>query len=115
MFQAGCSETLIIYLCSMKKDNQILVYQNLLAVFFKNQPVKRAYLFGSFARGENNRGSDLDILVELEPGTGLFKFISIHHQLQTALGIHVDLVSANGLSPKIKPYIDSEKVLIYEK
>ena len=99
----------------MKKDSQILLYKNLLAVFFKNQPVKRAYLFGSFVRGENNPESDLDILVELEPGTGLFKFISIQHQLQIALRMQIDLVSANGLSPKIKPYIDSEKILIYEK
>ena len=99
----------------MKNDSQILLYQKLLAVFFKNQPVKRAYLFGSFVRGENNPESDLDILVELEPGTGLFKFISIQHQLQIALRIQIDLVSANGLSPKIKPYIDSEKILIYEK
>ena len=99
----------------MKKDSQILLYQKLLAGFFKNQPVKRAYLFGSFVRGENNPESDLDILVELEPGTGLFKFISIQHQLQIALRMQIDLVSANGLSPKIKPYIDSEKILIYEK
>jgi uncharacterized protein len=99
----------------MKKDSQILLYQNFLSVFFKNQPVRRAYIFGSFVRGENNPESDLDILVELEPGTGLFKFISIQHQLQTALRRQIDLVSANGLSPKIKPYIDSEKILIYEK
>jgi len=99
----------------MKKESQILLYRNLLADLFKNQPVRRAYLFGSFARGENNSESDLDILVELEPGTGLFKFISIQHQLQIALRMQIDLVSANGLSPKIKPYIDSEKILIYEK
>ena len=99
----------------MNKKRQILLYQKLLAGFFKNQPVKRAYLFGSFARGENTTVSDLDILVEMEPGTGLFKFISIHNQLQSALNIQIDLVSANGLSPKIKPYIDAEKILIYEK
>ena len=99
----------------MNKESPLLLYQNFLAGFFKNQPVKRAYLFGSFARGENNSESDLDILVEMEPGTGLFKFISIQNQLQLALKIQIDLVSANGLSPKIKPYIDSEKILIYEK
>ena len=99
----------------MKKERQLLLYQNFLAAFFKNQPVKRAYLFGSFARGENTLKSDLDVLVELEPGTGLFKFISIQHQLQIALKVQVDLVSVNGLSPKIKPYIDSEKILVYEK
>jgi uncharacterized protein len=99
----------------MNKNNQISIYQNLLADFFKDQPVKRAYMFGSFVRGENKPGSDLDILVELEPGIGLFKFISIQNQLEIALKIQIDLVSANGLSPKIKPYIDSEKILVYEK
>ena len=99
----------------MNKKSKILLYKNLLAGFFKNQPVKRAYLFGSFARDENTSESDLDILVEMEPGTGLFKFISIQNQLQLVLKIQIDLVSANGLSPKIKPYIDAEKILIYEK
>jgi hypothetical protein len=99
----------------MNKDNQISTYKNLLADFFKDQPVRRAYMFGSFVRGENKPGSDLDILVELEPGTGLFKFISMQNQLQIALKIQIDLVSANGLSPRIKPYIDSEKILVYEK
>jgi predicted nucleotidyltransferase len=99
----------------MIESNQISYYQNLLKVFFKDQPVLRAYLFGSFARGDNNPESDLDILVELEPGTGLFKFISIQQQLQISLNKQIDLVSATGLSPKIKPYIDSEKILVYEK
>jgi predicted nucleotidyltransferase len=99
----------------MKKSSQISHYQDFLMVFFKDQPVRRAYLSGSFVRGENRSGSDLDILVELEPGTGLFKFISIQNQLQIALKMKIDLVSANGLSPKIKPYIDSEKILVYEK
>ena len=103
------------YICRMNAGNKISVYKSVLATFFKDQPVKRAYLFGSFARGENNPGSDLDILVELEPGIGLFKFISIQNQLEIALKVQIDLVSANGLSPKIKPYIDSEKILVYEK
>jgi uncharacterized protein len=99
----------------MKKGNQILLYKTLLAAFFKDQPVRRAYLFGSFARGDNKPESDMDILVELEPGIGLFKFISIQNQLKITLNKQIDLVSANGLSPKIKPYIDSEKILVYEK
>jgi predicted nucleotidyltransferase len=99
----------------MKKVNQISIYQNLLADFFKDQPVRRAYMFGSFVRGENKPGSDLDILVELEPGTGLFKFILILNQLEISLKVKIDLVSANGLLPDIKPYIDSEKILVYEK
>lgn len=99
----------------MDKSSQVSYYQNFLAGFFKDQPVIRAWLFGSFARGDNKPGRDIDILVELKTGTGLFKFISIQNQLQVTLKMKIDLVSANGLSPKIKPYIDSEKILVYEK
>lgn len=99
----------------MVESGQISYYKKILAGILKDQPVRRAFLFGSFARGENKSGSDLDILVELETGTGLFKFISIQQQLQLALKTQIDLVSANGLSPRIKPYIDAEKILVYEK
>lgn len=99
----------------MKRNSQISLYHNILADFFKDQPVRRAYIFGSYVRGENKPGSDLDILVEMEPGIGLFEFISIQNELKIALKIQIDLVSANGLSSLIKPYIDSEKMLVYEK
>jgi uncharacterized protein len=88
-----------------------------LVSYFEKQPVKRAYLFGSVARGEQTPSSDIDILVELDydQGADFFRFLDMQEQLSALLNIPVDLVSANGLSPFIKPYIDSEKQLIYEK
>lgn len=88
-----------------------------LVSYFETQPVKRAYLFGSVARGEQTLCSDIDILVELdyEQGADFFQFMDMQEQLSALLHTPVDLVSANGLSPFIKPYIDNEKQLIYEK
>ena len=85
--------------------------------YFQNQPVKRAYLFGSVARGEQTSDSDIDILVELdyEQGADFYQFLTMQEQLTFLLHRPVDLVSANGLSPFIKPFIDQEKQLIYEK
>lgn len=83
--------------------------------FFRNQPVKRVFVFGSYARGDYRRDSDIDFLVELEKRTDLFRFIKIKLQLETLLQKTVDLISANGLSQRLKPTIDSEKILIYEK
>ena len=83
--------------------------------FLKSQPVEKAYIFGSYARGENSPNSDLDILIEVEKGTDLFKFISIKHRLEELFHKTVDLVSVNGLSKRLKPIIDSEKILVYEK
>lgn len=79
------------------------------------QPVRRAYLFGSFSRDEETDSSDIDILLELEEGVDLFDFISIKLQLEKILNKKVDLVSENGVSPRLRPYIENDKVLIYEK
>ncbi|QKZ15069.1 type VII toxin-antitoxin system MntA family adenylyltransferase antitoxin [Spirosoma sp. KUDC1026] len=88
-----------------------------LASYFQHQPVKRAYVFGSTARVEQTPESDIDILVELdyEDGADFYRFLDMQEQLSALLHKKVDLVSANGLSPFVKPYIDREKQLIYEK
>lgn len=89
----------------------------LLVDFFKNEPVLKAYLFGSVARNEEVKGSDIDILVDLdyEKGADFFKFIDMKENLTRLLNTSVDLVSSNGLSRHIKPIIDAEKKLIYSK
>ena len=95
--------------------SQTIPYQQPISQFMRSQPVVRAYLFGSQARGEATPDSDVDVLVELEKGVGLFQFIRIKLDLEDLLKKSVDLVSTGGLSPYIKPYIDADKILIYEK
>lgn len=87
----------------------------MVSTYLTTQPVKRAYLFGSQARNEATAESDVDILVELEERVTLFQFASMQMQLEELLQTQVDLVSANGISPYISPYIEREKILIYEK
>ena len=88
-----------------------------IADFFEDKPVTRAFIFGSVARGESTPQSDLDILVDLdyENGADFFTFLDMQEQLSALVGVKVDLVSSNGLSKFIKPIIDREKKLIYEK
>ncbi|OFX27268.1 MAG: hypothetical protein A2033_13305 [Bacteroidetes bacterium GWA2_31_9] len=93
--------------------NKKLVEQ--LSNFFSFQPIIKAYIFGSYARGTMNKNSDLDILVDLEKGVGLFQFVKMKLQLEELLNKNIDLVSSNGLSPYIGPEIMKEKILIYEK
>ncbi|WP_375443538.1 nucleotidyltransferase family protein [uncultured Fibrella sp.] len=98
--------------------NQIgepMPFKTVLTDYFRTKPVIRAYLFGSYVRGEQSETSDVDILVELdyEQGADFFGFIQMQDELAILLKKPVDLLSANGLSTFIKPYIDAEKQLIY--
>lgn len=84
--------------------------------YFKTKPVLKAYLFGSQASGAVNSSSDVDILVDLDYTQKIgLQFIQMKLDLEKLLGSEVDLVSSNGLSKYIKPIVDSEKRLIYEK
>lgn len=84
--------------------------------YFKTKPVLKAYLFGSQVRDVANSSSDVDILVDLDYTQKIgLQFIQMKLDLEKLLESEVDLVSSNGLSKYIKPIVDSEKCLIYEK
>ena len=84
--------------------------------FFSELPVKRAYLFGSYSRNEADEDSDVDILVELDHSKPIgLQFFGYAEELQELLKKKVDLVTDEGLSKYIKPYVDKDKILIYER
>lgn len=71
--------------------------------------VKRCGLFGSFARGDPTVQSDIDILVEFEPGKKTFRnFMNLAFFLEGLFGREVDLVTVESLSPHIGPHILQE-------
>ena len=93
-------------------NNQI----NIIKDFFSNQPVLKAYLFGSYSRGNQTENSDVDLLVELDYSQPIgLEFIQMQLDLQNLLSKKVDLVSARGLSKYVKPILDKEKKLIYAR
>jgi predicted nucleotidyltransferase len=63
---------------------------------------KNVRVFGSVARGEADRSSDLDLLVDFEPGRGLLDHGGLWLDLNELLGGKVDVVSARGLKPRIR-------------
>jgi predicted nucleotidyltransferase len=88
----------------------------LLQQYFSGIPVKKAYLFGSTARNEANMQSDIDILVELDHSTPIgMKFFIYQSDLEELLHKKVDLITTEGLSRHIKPFIEKDKILIYER
>jgi hypothetical protein len=71
--------------------------------------VRRLALFGSVLRGEAHAASDVDLLVEFEPGTKTYdRFLALSELLERLLGRRVELVTTEALSPFIGPYILAE-------
>lgn len=87
-----------------------------IAEYFKTQPVLKAWLFGSYSRGEQTKDSDVDILVLLDKSRPIgLKFFGMWNDLEELLGQKVDLVSDGTLLPFAQQSAEKDKILIYEK
>ncbi len=80
----------------------------------KKASLKKRYLlseisiFGSYARGEQKKGSDLDILVEFDEIPDLFQYIKLENELEDLLGVKVDLVRKKSIREELKASILKE-------
>lgn len=85
--------------------------------YFSSQPIDKVWIFGSFARDEESLDSDIDILVKFDAHAtiDLFDYIGIRQDLEDLTGRQIDLVEQGQELPRIKPIIDQEKRLIYER
>lgn len=85
--------------------------------YFATQPVTKAWLFGSYSRGEETTGSDVDILVTFDKDAkiSLFKYAHIICQLEELFKLKVDLVEEGSLLPFAEKTANEDKILIYER
>ena len=85
--------------------------------FFKKEPVKRAWLFGSFSRMEERPDSDIDILVDLDASIpmGLLQYAGMINNLEDLLGRKVDLVANGSVKPFAQESINHDRILVYER
>jgi hypothetical protein len=73
---------------------------------FRNLGVRKIGLFGSFVRNEQRPGSDIDLLVEFEPGQKKFDaFMELSFFLEEVLQYKIELVTVESLSPHLGPHI----------
>ena len=78
----------------------------------KRHEIKRAALFGSFARGEQTAHSDLDLLVEFRRGKNLFDLVALKMDLEIKTGRKVDLLTYRSLHRSIRDRVLSEQVIL---
>lgn len=84
--------------------------------YFSTQPVLKAWLFGSFSRGEETKDSDVDIMVSLDKSKPIgLKFFGMWSDLEELLGRKVDLVSEGTLLPFAQESVERDKILVYER
>lgn len=75
--------------------------------------VRELWLFGSYVRGEAGEDSDVDILVEFEPGKKTFdNYMGLKLYIEDLLGVEVDLITVEALKPGVRKYIWKEAVAI---
>lgn len=77
----------------------------------KQFKVNKIALFGSYARGEQQPDSDVDILVDVDPSIGL-DFVTLAERIEELLGVKVDLVSSRAISSKAWKYIEPELIYV---
>lgn len=90
---------------------------NKLKEYFMLQPIEKAWLFGSYSRGEETRESDIDILVRFDSNANitLFKYAGMVTFLRKLLQKDVDLVEEGQLKEFAKESAEHDKILIYER
>ena len=94
----------------MEKE-KIAKIKKSIAEVLKKHKIRKAGIFGSYARGEEKSNSDIDILIQPTKNMGI-EFVGIKLELEDKLGRKVDLVSYKGINPHLKKYILKDEVKI---
>ena len=99
----------------MAKENIIEVLRKQLPYLKDNYNVKSLGLFGSFIKGTQKKGSDVDVLVEFSETIDLIEFVNLESYLNKILGKKVDLVMRSALKPRIGKHILKEVRYVWKR
>ena len=94
------------------RKNQINRLKNVIVPILKKNGVVRAGIFGSYARGEQNKNSDVDVLIKFKGDISLLKVIGIEHEIKKKIKRDIDLITYRSLNPLLKDQILKEEVRI---
>ncbi|MBU0765439.1 MAG: nucleotidyltransferase domain-containing protein [Bacteroidetes bacterium] len=97
----------------MRSDELIHIMKD----YFRSLPVEKAWLFGSYARAEEDSKSDIDILIQfIKPNNiGLIAYFRIVHELEKLTGKKVDLAEEDQIRSYAESNVQKDKILIYER
>ena len=85
-----------------------------IAPILREYDVRRAGVFGSFARGDFTANSDVDLLVSFNKVPGLFAYLAMIEKLKVALSRPVDVLTDSALDPHMRPYVEADLATVYD-
>ncbi|MBL8473903.1 MAG: nucleotidyltransferase family protein [Rhodocyclaceae bacterium] len=94
----------------MKPSIALAAHREAIRRVVQSHRVSNARVFGSVITGEDNEGSDLDILVDPTPETTLFDIGAIRHELLQLLGVPVDVLTPNALPESFRATVLAQAV-----
>ena len=110
------AEEKIEYLSKTKLSRSEII--EIIKKYFNNdKKILKAWLFGSFSRGEDDYKSDIDLMIQVNEGSkfSLFDLAEIQYQLEINIPYKIDVVMRGGIKPQIMARIKSDLKLIYER
>lgn len=97
---------------TMEKTSDINRIKSKILPILRKSDISRTFIFGSYAKNEQKKNSDLDLLVELKKNKSLLDLVALKIKLREKLGIKVDVLTSDSLHPDIKKLIQKEKIRI---
>lgn len=99
---------------NMLKNKEFQNYKKIIIPILKKNQVVKAGIFGSVARGENTKKSDIDLLIKVKKGVkfSLLDLVGLEMELKKSLKKKVDLLTYNGINPHLKERILKEEIPI---
>ncbi len=95
-----------------QQSSELKRFKLVIARILKKNGAVKAGIFGSYARGQQKKKSDIDILVKINRKISLFDFVGIKQELEDSLHRKVDLVEYDTLKPLLKEKVLEEEVRI---
>lgn len=89
----------------MKLEEVIKILSEHKGELRKKYKIKEIKIFGSYVKGEQKETSDIDLIVDFEETPTFIELVKIEEELEKVLGVKVDLLTEESISPFIKPYI----------
>jgi predicted nucleotidyltransferase/plasmid maintenance system antidote protein VapI len=110
------AEEKVAYQAYQKTDKKTIL-NTIKNYFEKNENIRKAWLFGSFSRGEDDYKSDIDVMIEVPEDSkfSLFDLAEIQYQLEKLILKKVDVVMKDGVKPQIMERIIPDLKIIYER